>query len=88
MITGITCGDREGVTGGSSDPLKNHKNMRLLSNTSPDPLKNLKYVHEKTCSHVHVFVLFNGANDRLNCLLSVPEYRRQIQLFKQMVSHF
>ena len=28
--------------GGPDPPLKNHKNIRFLSNTGPDPLKNHK----------------------------------------------
>ena len=31
-----------GLTGGPEPPLKNHKNIGLLSNTGSDPLKNHK----------------------------------------------
>ena len=31
-----------GGTGGPTSPLENHKNIGFLSNTDPDPLKNLK----------------------------------------------
>ena len=37
------CGSRgEGGAGGPDPPLKNHKNIGLVSNTGPDPLKNHK----------------------------------------------
>ena len=36
-------GSRGGGGGaGGPDPLKNHKNIKILSNTGPDPLKNHK----------------------------------------------
>ena len=41
--SGISCADPERETGGPvPPPLKNHKNIGFLSNTSPDPLKNHK----------------------------------------------
>ena len=41
LLSAKSCADPEGVTGGL-DPLKNHKNIRFLSNTGPGPLKNNK----------------------------------------------
>ena len=35
-------GSRGGGGRGSGPPLKNHKNIRFLSNTGPDPMKNRK----------------------------------------------
>ena len=35
-------GEGGGGAGGPDTPLKNHKNIRFLSNTGPDPLKNHK----------------------------------------------
>ena len=36
------CANPDGGTGGPTSPLENHKNIGFLSNTGPDPLKNLK----------------------------------------------
>ena len=36
------CRGGGGGAGGENPPLKNHKNIGFLSNTSPDPLKNHK----------------------------------------------
>ena len=40
----ITCADQEGGDKWSGHPpsLKNHKNIRFLCNTGPDPMKNHK----------------------------------------------
>ena len=38
-IGGTACADSEGVDRGSGAPLKNHKNIRFLSDTGPDPSK-------------------------------------------------
>ena len=39
---GIPCANPEGVGAGFPDPPEKRKNIGLLSNTSPDPLKNHK----------------------------------------------
>ena len=42
-LSAVTCADPEGGTGGLYPrPLKNHKNIGILSNTDPGPLKNHK----------------------------------------------
>ena len=49
-------GGSRGGTGGP-DPLKNHKNIRFLSNSGPDPLKNYEAIelgHHQHASETHL----------------------------------
>ena len=41
ILSNLACADQEGGRGGAGvrTPLKNHKNIGLLCNTGPDPLK-------------------------------------------------
>ena len=41
FVADLTWANPDGGTGGL-DPLENHKNIRFLSNTGPDSLKNYK----------------------------------------------
>ena len=47
-ITEVMCGSGGGDRG-SGPPLENHKNMGILSNTCPDPLKSQRYQSSIQC---------------------------------------
>ena len=44
---------REEGTGGPDSPLKNHQNIRFLSNTGPDPLKVTKLPNQYSMLSYH-----------------------------------
>ena len=45
-FSSTACADPDGGGTGGPDPLKNHKNIGFLSNTSPDPLRNHKAIYQ------------------------------------------